>query len=68
MAQWVKDLALSLLWRRSQLQLRSTPWPGNFHMPSAKKKKCLISLSCFIHFGSLIILSFGKTGKNPAFC
>ena len=27
MAQWVKDLALSLLWRRFD------PWPGNLHMP-----------------------------------
>ena len=26
-AQWVKDLALSLLW------LRFNSWPGNFHMP-----------------------------------
>ena len=27
MAQWVKDLVLSLLW------LGFDPWPGNFHMP-----------------------------------
>ena len=26
-AQWVKDLALSLLWRGFD------PWPGNFHIP-----------------------------------
>ena len=29
LAQWVKDLALLLLWHGSQLQLRSDPWPGN---------------------------------------
>ena len=28
-AQWVKDLVLLQLQRRSQLQLRSDPWPGN---------------------------------------
>ena len=29
----VKDLVLSLLW------FRSSPWPGNLHMPQAWKKK-----------------------------
>ena len=41
MAQWVKDLALSLLWLQSLLWHRFDPWPGNFHMPLAwpgKKK------------------------------
>ena len=32
-AQWVKDLALSLLWCRFDL------WPGKFHMPCAQPKK-----------------------------
>ena len=31
--QWVKDLALSLLW------LRFDPWPWNFRMPHAWPKK-----------------------------
>ena len=32
-AQWVKDLALSLLW------LRFDPRPGNFHIPPVQPKK-----------------------------
>ena len=34
--QWVKDLALPLLWHGSQLQLRFSPWPRNFHMPQVQ--------------------------------
>ena len=33
MAQWVKDLALSLLWLWLQLWHRFDPRPGNFCMP-----------------------------------
>ena len=33
MAQWVKDLALSLLWQEFD------PWPGNFQMPWGQPKK-----------------------------
>ena len=33
MAQWVKDLAVSLWW------LKFDPWPGNFHMPQVQPKK-----------------------------
>lgn len=29
MAQWIKNLALSLLWLRLQLGCRFSPWPGN---------------------------------------
>ena len=46
-AQWVKDLVLPQVWRRSQLWLRFDPWPGNFHMllvwlkkPKSKNKDC----------------------------
>ena len=35
MTQWVKDLALSLLWLWLQLLLGFSPWPGNFCMPQA---------------------------------
>ena len=28
----LKHLALPLLWCRSQLWLRFSPWPGNFHV------------------------------------
>ena len=38
--QWVKDLPLSQLRLRSQLQLRSDPWPGNsICLQVAKKEK-----------------------------
>ena len=41
MAQWVKDLALSLQWLGPLLWCGFNPWPRNFHMPWAwpKKKK-----------------------------
>ena len=39
MAQWVKESALPQLWCRLQLQLRFSPWPGNFHMLWAWPKK-----------------------------
>ena len=39
MAQWVKDLVLSLLWLRSLLQHRFDPQPGNFRMPRVRPKK-----------------------------
>ena len=42
-AQWVKDMVLPQLWCWSKLQLRFSPWPGNFHMlwvqPKKKKKE-----------------------------
>ena len=37
LVQWVKDLPLPQLWRRSKLQLGFDPWPGGV----AKKKKNL---------------------------
>ena len=40
--QLVKELVFLQLWCRSQLWLRFSPWPGNFHMPQmwlGKKKK-----------------------------
>ena len=41
MAQWVKDLTLSLLWLGSLLQCGFDPWPGKFRMLQdvARKKK-----------------------------
>ena len=40
MAQWVKDLALLLLWLRLLLWWELDPWPGNFdiHPASAAKE------------------------------
>ena len=35
----LKDLVLSQLWCRSQLQLRFNPWPKNFHVPQVPPKK-----------------------------
>ena len=53
MAQWVKDLVLLQLWYRSQLQLRFSPWPGNFHMPQAWPFKKIKKKSYF-HNHSLL--------------
>ena len=39
MAQWVKDLALSLQWLRLLLRHKLDYWPGNFHMPQGQPKK-----------------------------
>ena len=39
MAQWVQDLASSLLQLGSLLWRGFDPWPGNFHMPQAWPKK-----------------------------
>ena len=38
MAQWIKDLALSLLWLWLQLWHGFGPWTGNFGMPQAQPK------------------------------
>ena len=37
--QRVKGPALPQPWRRSQLQLRFNPWPGNLHMPWVRPKR-----------------------------
>ena len=39
LAQWIKDPVLLQLWCRSQLWLRVSLWPENFHMLKKKKKK-----------------------------
>ena len=39
MAQWVKDLALSLLWLMSLLSCGFNPWPGKFCMIYAQPKR-----------------------------
>ena len=52
MAQWVKDLALSLQWHGSLLCCWFDPWLGNFlHAVDTAKKKKLTQL-------------VNKTGKN----
>ena len=38
LAQWVKDLVLSLLWLRSLLWRRFDPWLRNFHIPPGQPK------------------------------
>ena len=40
--QWVKDIALLLLWCRLQLWLGSDPWSGNSICQRKKKKKKLV--------------------------
>ena len=39
MAQWIKDLALSLLWLGMLLWLRFCSMPSNFLMPQVQPKK-----------------------------
>ena len=47
-AQWVRDLALSPQWLLRLLLWRGfDPWPGNFHMGTAKKKKKSIHSTSF---------------------
>ena len=60
-AQWVKDLALLQLWRRSQLRLRFNSWPKNFHMLQVmqkKKKKKKEILRVFITRKKLFLFYF----------
>ena len=38
-AQWIKDLVVSLQQLGSLLQCSFDPWPGNFHMPWAQPPK-----------------------------
>ena len=38
-AQWVRDLGVSLMWLWLLLWCRLDPWPGNFHMPWVRAKK-----------------------------
>ena len=42
-AQWVKDLALSLLWLKSLLWYRFNPWSRKFCMPWAWPKKAIFT-------------------------
>ena len=42
LALWGKGLALLQLWRRSQLWLRSDPWPGNSICEKEKNKMKII--------------------------
>ena len=39
LAQWVRDLALPHLWHKSQLRLRSDPWPRNSICCGAVKRE-----------------------------
>ena len=39
LVQWVKDLPLPQLWRRSKLQLGFDPWPGGVAKKKKKKSK-----------------------------
>ena len=59
MAQWVKDLALSLQWLGSLLWHELDPEPGNFHMlqaqPKKGKKKKLIILHSLCLDSKIII-------------
>ena len=60
MAQWVKDLVLSLQWLGSLLWCRFDPWPGSIHMlqsqPQTEKK---------IRFTVYITLTFTRQALFP---
>ena len=71
MAQWVKVLALSLLW------CGFAPWPKNFHMPWTRPKKelqctlfwepfCASSQNCSASLGAAVELKY--MGVSPGFC
>ena len=45
MAQWVKDLALSLLWLQLLQWCRFAPCPGNFFMLQARPEKTDITVA-----------------------
>ena len=49
MTQWVKDLALSLLWLWLQLWCGFDPWPRNFRMPWTWPKKDLLDIAKDAH-------------------
>ena len=52
MAQWVKDLVLSLQWLGLLLWCGFDPWPRNFHMLEVqpkKKKKNLENISILLY-------------------
>ena len=54
MVQQVKDLVLSQLWCRSQLQLGLPPWPGNVHVPRVplqKRKRKVRARKCCVNGG-----------------
>ena len=62
MAQWVKELVLSLQWLRLLLEYGLNPWPENFHMlqlwPKKKKKKDVMKksfLRAFWYFCQLFL-------------
>ena len=55
MAQWVKDMVLSLLWLKSKLWQGFDPWRGNFYMPQVWPKKAVIIIivvlvTCFYYY------------------
>lgn len=59
LAQWEKELALSLLWLRLLLWHWFSPWPRNFHLPWAqpkKKKKKKVYIHKNNHYENSIVL------------
>ena len=62
LAQWIKDLALSLQQLRSLLWHGFNPWPENFHMlqASSSSQKRLVSLFWKIKVHLLFLLYLGQ--------
>ena len=70
LAQRVKDWALLQLWRRSQLQLGSDPWPGNSTCHGVAKneeKKSLKNISKNTGHTNLFIYCYGTVIKYTVF-
>ena len=66
-AQWVKDLALSLQQLRLLLWCMFSPWPEKFHMlqtwPKKKKKECsfgFLGISVVLEKTLLSKIEFGE--------
>ena len=59
MAQWVKDLVLSLQWLRLLLWCGPHPWPRNFCMPWVRtKKKYICILWSLVFWNSTMVFFF----------
>ena len=72
MAQWVKDLVLSLLWLGLQLLHMFDPWPGSFCMlrVSQNNLSCLsfnLSFSCILSLDRTFSMMLNNTDERASF-
>ena len=64
-AQWIKDLVLSLLWLWLLLWHEFDPWSRKFHMTWACPKKKAIERHIFLCFDTTTHISCNTGGINP---